>query len=103
MTSSNQKHFGANAYWCNTCQKSCWATKTLFCTRTPTILIVHLKRVILGKKMQQHIPFDITFDLEPYMMLGYPPIQDMELVGIISHQGTKDNRHYMALTKKEEE
>jgi len=91
---------GANAYWCDTCQKPCWATKTLFYTRTPTILIVYLKRLILEKKIQQHIPFDITLNLEPYMMLGYPPIQDMELIGIVSHQGTKDNGQYIAMTKK---
>ena len=32
---------GAITYWCDTCQKPCRATKTLFYTRTPTILIVH--------------------------------------------------------------
>jgi len=41
---------GENAYWCDTCQNPCRATKTLSYTRTPTILIVHLKRMILGKK-----------------------------------------------------
>jgi len=29
---------------------------------TPTILIVHLKRLILGKKIQNHNPFDTTLD-----------------------------------------
>jgi len=62
-----------------------------------------LKKSILGTKIQQLIPFDITLSLEPYIMQGYPPIQDMELIGIISHQGTKDNGHYIAMTKKEEE
>jgi len=93
---------GENAYWCNTCQKPCWATKTLFYTRTPTILIVHLKRLILRGKIQNHIPFDITLDLEPYMTPGHLPIQDMKGIGIISHQGTKDNGHYTAMTKKED-
>ena len=36
-------------------------------------------------------------------MQGYTPIPEMELIGIISHQGTKDNDHYSAMTKKEEE
>ena len=35
---------GANAYWSDTCQRPCLATKPLLYTRTPTILIVHLKR-----------------------------------------------------------
>jgi len=41
---------GTKAYWCDNCQKPCRATKTLLYTRTPTILIIHLKRLILGKK-----------------------------------------------------
>ena len=94
---------GANAYWCSICQKPCRATKILSYTRTPTILIVHLERLTLGKKIQQHITFDITLNLEPYMTPGYPAIQDMKLIGIISHQGTKDNGHCTAMTKKKDE
>ena len=41
---------GTKAYWCDNCQKPCRATKTLLYTRTPTILIIHLKRLILGEK-----------------------------------------------------
>jgi len=81
---------GENTYWCDTCQKPCRATKTLSYTRTPTILIVHLKGLILGKKIQSHIPFDTALDLEPYMTPGHSSTQDMKLIGIISHQGTKD-------------
>jgi len=49
---------GDNAYWSDTCQESCRATKTLSYTHIPKILIVHLKTLILGKKIQAHIPFD---------------------------------------------
>jgi ubiquitin C-terminal hydrolase len=93
---------GENAYWCDTCQKPCRATKTLSYTRTPAILIVHLKRLILGKKIQDHIPFDTTLDLEPYMTPGHSLTHDMKLVGIISHQGSKDNGHHTAMTKRED-
>jgi len=62
---------GENAYWCDTCPQPCRATKTLSYTRTPTIFIVHLKKLILGKKIQNHIPFDTTLDLEPYMTPGH--------------------------------
>jgi len=41
---------GENAYWCDICQTSCWVTKPLSYTHTPTILIIHLKRLILVKK-----------------------------------------------------
>ena len=80
---------GENAYWCDTCKKTCRATKTLSYTRTPTILIIHLKRLILGKKIQTHIPFGTTLDLEPYMTPRPPQPHGLELVGIISHHGTQ--------------
>jgi len=61
-----------------------------------------LEKIEPGEKIQNHIPFDITLDLEPYMTPGHSPIQDMKLIGIISHQGTKDNGHYTAMTKRED-
>ena len=93
---------GENAYWCDTCQKTCRATKTLSYTRNPSILIIHLKRLILGKKIQTHTSFDTTLDLEPYMTPGPSQPHDMRLVGIISHHGTKDNGHYTAITRRED-
>jgi len=53
---------GENAYWCDTCQTTCRAAKNLSYTRTPTILIIHLKRLILGKKIR----------LDPYFLQHYP-------------------------------
>ena len=93
---------GENAYWCDTCPKTCRATKPLSYTRTSTILIIHLKRLILGRKIQTHTSFDTTLDLEPYMTPGHSPSHDMKLVGIISHHGTKDNGHYTAMTRRED-
>jgi len=94
---------GENAYWCDTCQKSCRATKTLSYTRTPTMLIVHLKRLILGKKIQNHIPFGTALEIEPYMAPGHALTQRMKLIGIISHQGTKDHGHYIAMANRGDE
>jgi len=76
---------GENAYWCDTCQTTCRATKTLSCTRNLTILIIHLKRLILGKKIQTHTSFDTNLDLEPNMLSRSPPPHDMKLLEIISH------------------
>jgi len=73
---------GENAYWCDTCQNPCRATKSFSYTRTPTILVVHSKRLILGKTIQNNILFDATLNLEPYMAPGHSPIQDMKLIGI---------------------
>ena len=91
---------GENAYWCDTCHKPCRATKTLSYTHIPTILIIHLKRLILGEKIQTHIPFNTVLEMKPYLAPGQASPQTMELIGIISHQGTKEHGHYVAITKK---
>jgi len=93
---------GGNAYWCDTCKKTCRATKPLSITRTPTILMIHLKQLILGEKMQTHTTFGTTLDLGPYMTLRPPQPQCTQLIRIISHHGTKDNGHYTAITKRGE-
>ena len=67
---------GENAFWCEDCQKPRRVTKTLSYTHIPTILIVHLKRLILpGEKIQNHIPFDTTLEMEPFMAPGLGPAQ----------------------------
>jgi len=74
--------------------------ETLTYTHIPTILIVHLKRLILGKKIQNHTPFDTTLEMEPYMAPGHASSHKMKPIGVISHQGTKEHGHYVAITKK---
>ena len=69
-------------------------------TNIPTILIIHLKRLLPGGKIHNHTPFDTTLDMEPFMTPGLRSAQRMELIGIISHQGTGKNGHYVAATKK---
>jgi len=91
---------GENAYWCDTCHKPCRATKTLSYTHTPTILIIYLKRLILGRKIQTHVPYDTVLDMKPYLAPGQASTQTMELIGIIAHQGTKEQGHYVTITKK---
>ena len=91
-----------NAFWCEDCQKSRRATKTLSYTHIP-IILVHLKRLILGEKIQNHIPFDTTLEMEPFMTPGLGSAQKLELIGMISHQGTEKHGHYVAVTKKGED
>ena len=40
-----------NSYWCDSCIRPTKAMKTLSYTHVPTILIIHLKRLIFGKKL----------------------------------------------------
>jgi len=63
-------------------------------------LIIHLKRLILGKKIQTHVPFDTVLDMKPYLAPGQALPQTMELIGIISHQGTKEQGHNVTITKR---
>ena len=76
------------------------ATKTLSYTHIPTISIIHLKRLILGKKIQTHVPFDTVLDMKPYLAPGHASPQTMEQIGIIAHQGTKEQGHVVTITKK---
>ena len=68
-----------------------------------TILIVHLKRLILGEKIQNHTPFDTTLEMDPFMAPGLRSAQKMKLIGMISHQGSEKHGHYVAMTKKGED
>jgi len=74
--------------------------ETLSYTHIPAILIVYLKKLIWGKKIQNHIPFNTALEMEPYMAPGHALTQKMKLIGIISHQGTKDHGHYVAITNR---
>jgi len=38
--------------------------------------------------------------MKPYLAPGQASTQTMELIGIITHQGTKEQGHYVAITKK---
>jgi len=46
------------------------------------------------------MPFDTVLDMNPYLAPGQTSTQTMELIGIIAHQGTKEQRHYVTITKK---
>jgi len=42
----------------------------------------------------------MVLDMKPYMARGYTSTQIMELIGIITHQGTKEHGHYVTITRK---
>ena len=54
----------------------------------------------MGKKIQTHIPFDTVLEMELYLAPGQASPPKMEPIGIISHQGTRDRGHYVAITKR---
>ena len=46
------------------------------------------------------MPFDMVLEMKHYLAPGQASPQTMELIGIISHQGTKDQGHYVAIKKR---
>ena len=52
----------------------------------PTFLMVHVKRLVIGKKIQRQVEFDAELDLNPYMAVKGAPLL-YELIGIIEHIG----------------
>ena len=46
------------------------------------------------------MPFDTILDMKPYLAPGHTSTLIMELIGIITHQGTKEQGHYVAITRK---
>ena len=46
------------------------------------------------------MPFDTVLDMNPYLAPGQTSTQTMELIGIITHQGTKEQGHYVTISKK---
>ena len=58
------------------------------------------EKIDFGKENQTHMPFDMVLEMKPYLAPGQASPQTQELIGIISHQGTKDQGHYVAITKR---
>jgi len=55
--------------------------------KTPTILIIHLKRMLMEKKIQKHPAFDTTLDIDPYMAQGKDKSPMAHLTGFITNHG----------------
>jgi len=56
--------------------------------------------LILGEKIQTHMTFDTVLDMKPYLAPGQASPHTMDLIGIISHEGTKEQGHYVTITKR---
>jgi len=58
------------------------------------------EKIDFGKENPDSLPFDTVLEMKPYLVPGQASSQTMELIGIISHQGTKEQGHYVAITKR---
>ena len=63
--------------------------------------MIHLKRLVLGKKIQHLVGFEEELDLSPYMAVKGEPLI-YELIGVIEHIGSHKEGHYIAFIRGEE-
>lgn len=63
------------------------ATQTLSIVENLTILVLHMKRLLMRNKVQTHIAFDTTLEMGPYMITAQEEPQMAHLIGIVTHQG----------------
>jgi len=72
----------------------------------PKILIINLKRFILGmdhaKKNRKHISIPFELKIDKYLLLSYnehPVTSTYSLYAIVSHSGSIGYGHYIAFVK----
>ena len=75
-----QKHWDSDLFWCGDGR---------ICAGFPPLCVLYKSTQTLG--------------MEPFMAQGLGSPQKLELIGMISHQGTEKNGHYVAVTKKGED
>jgi len=63
--------------------------------------MIHLKRLVLGKKIQHLVGFEEELDLSPRMAVKGEPLI-CELIGVIEHIGSHKEGHYIAFTRGKE-
>jgi len=62
--------------------------------------MIHLKRLVLGRKIQHLVGFEEELDLNPHMAVKGEPLI-YELIGVIEHIGSHKAGHYIAFTRRE--
>jgi ubiquitin C-terminal hydrolase len=92
---------GKNAYKCPLTKKYERAKKRLTIHEAPPVLILHLKRFnIFGKKINKHIIYGETLNLEPYMSTETKTDAIYSLCGVLVHSGSScHSGHYYSFVK----
>ncbi len=64
---------GSNQIYCSKCKRHEDATKTFELWSTPRVLIIHLKRLLAGKKLSNYVDIPLTgFDPSPFLAINNP-------------------------------
>jgi len=86
---------------CDSCSWVGTSTLSPSISAPPTILMMHLKRLVLGIKIQHLVGFEEELDLSPHMAVKGEP-QIYELIRAIEHIRSHKEGHYVAFTRGEE-
>jgi len=95
-----------NKWLCEGCNKQVRARKRLLIHKSPTCLVLHLKRFRMGfhGKINKPIKFDTSLNLRPYMsstaVAGEVPVYDLRAVIVhLDKQNIAFSGHYVAYVK----
>jgi len=86
-------------YHCGGCKQPDTATKSLSIDITPIVLMLHLQRLVVGKKIQRPVMFGDILDLNPYIEGPKEPLV-YDLISVVVHKGSHTRGHYVAITKR---
>jgi len=85
-----------DGFQCGGCDRVDTSTQSSSISTPPTILMVHLKRLAVGKKIRRQIEFNAELDLNAYFAIKRAPLL-YELVGVTKRIGKHKDRHYIAV------
>uniref|UniRef100_A0A7R9YCQ3 USP domain-containing protein n=1 Tax=Pinguiococcus pyrenoidosus TaxID=172671 RepID=A0A7R9YCQ3_9STRA len=91
-----------NGFLCDACATHATDTsdawKRLALLRCPSVLVVHLKRLLCETKVTKRVTFEKELDVTSFCMTppGVPPSIQYRLVAVIEHQGGAMHGHYVA-------
>jgi len=87
-------------YRCGSCGRVGTSTLPFSISAPPTILMIHLKRLVIQEQIHHQVGFREELDLNPYMTVKGEPLI-YELIGVIEHIGSHNAVHYVAFTRRE--
>lgn len=97
-----------NQWYCPKCKDHQNASKKISLSRTPEILVIHLKRFIkhVGRryvtfdKINDFIDYPVTnWDLKEFCIPGSQSSEVYDLIGIVNHYGKMGGGHYIAVAQ----
>jgi hypothetical protein len=86
-------------YQCDKCKQPDTTTKSLSIYTAPIVLMLHLQRLVVEKKIQRPVKFNAVLDLSPYIE-GQEEALMYDLISVVVHKGSHTQGHYTAFTKR---